>query len=83
MSCEKPNKLAQISQKMDNSQSYQEWEYYNEQAEEICLKISECAKKCGNDACWGLQNFDEINTQWQEDEMDNRIRDTLPDDEYY
>lgn len=83
MVCEKPTKLAQISKKMDNSQSYEEWEYYNEQADELCITISECPKKCGNDACWGLQNSDAIALQFEEDMADNSIYDTLPDDEYY
>ena len=69
MTCELAKKLAQIGQKMDESQSYEEWEEYNEIADELCLKISNCDIKCGNEACWGLQNSDLIELEFAESQF--------------
>lgn len=83
MVCNKPKELEKISQKMDNAQSYDEWAEYDSIADEICFKISECHIKCGNQYCYGLQNSDAINLAFEEEQADNLIRDSLPDDEYF
>lgn len=56
MSCENAKELAKIGELMDNVHSYDEWAELNEIAEELCFKISNCDIKCGNKACYGLQN---------------------------
>ncbi len=67
MTCENAKELAKIGELMDNAQSYDEWAEYNEIAEELCLKIAECTTKCGNKACWGLQNSDAIQLAFEEE----------------
>lgn len=83
MSCEKAQELAKISKKMENTHSYDEWEELNEIAEELCYKISICTTKCGNNACYGLQNSDAIALAFEEEMADNSIYDSLPDDEFF
>lgn len=66
MTCENAKELAKIGELMEKAHSYGEWEELNEVAEELCLKIAECSVKCGNDACYGLQNSDAIELAFEE-----------------
>ena len=53
--CENKNKLLKISNKLNKCKSYDEWEYYNDIAEDLCYKIATCKTKCNSDYCRDLQ----------------------------
>lgn len=66
MTCKNAKELTKIGELMDNARSYGEWEELNEVAEELCKKVANCSTKCGNNACYGLQNSDAIELDFEE-----------------
>lgn len=47
--------LKEIDKMMNKCSNFDEWYEISLDADEICLKISECNIKCGNNGCKGLQ----------------------------
>lgn len=53
--CRLFEELKDIDKMMNKCSDFDEWYEISLEADEICLKISECNIKCGNNACKGLQ----------------------------
>lgn len=53
--CRIYDELKEIDEMMDYCSNFDEWDVISNIADEICLKISECNIRCGNEGCRGLQ----------------------------